>query len=111
MEGNARFEGYSLDLIDAVAKNVGFKYRFELAPDGKYGGYNKVTKKWDGLIKQLLERVIKALFVPTKFFNFTVSDTENKTSKRWKTHGPPPNFLRFLILFFYLTPGFCIKSF
>lgn len=58
LEGNARFEGYSLDLIDAVAKHIGFKYRFELTPDGRYGGYNKDTKKWDGLIKQLLERVI-----------------------------------------------------
>lgn len=57
MEGNARFEGYSIDLIDDISQILGFKYVFELVPDGKYGGYNKVTKKWDGLVKQLLDRV------------------------------------------------------
>uniref|UniRef100_A0A336KHH4 CSON010578 protein n=1 Tax=Culicoides sonorensis TaxID=179676 RepID=A0A336KHH4_CULSO len=56
LEGNARFEGYSLDLIDSIARHLGFQYRMELVPDGKYGGYNKKTKKWDGLVKQLLDR-------------------------------------------------------
>lgn len=57
LEGNARYEGYSVDLIDAISKILGFQYRFELTPDNKYGSYNKVTKKWDGLVKQLLDRV------------------------------------------------------
>lgn len=57
MEGNARFEGYSLDLIDAVAQLLGASYKFVLTPDGKYGAYNKVTKQWDGLIRQLLDGV------------------------------------------------------
>lgn len=56
-EGNDRFEGYSIDLIDSIAKILGFHYRFELVPDNKYGSFNKVTKKWDGLVKQLLDRV------------------------------------------------------
>lgn len=46
-----------MDLIDAIAKLLNFKYIFELAPDGKYGSYNKVTKTWDGLVKQLLDGV------------------------------------------------------
>lgn len=57
LTGNDRFEGYSINLIDEIAKELNFKYEFTLAPDGKYGSYNKVTKKWDGLIKQLLDRV------------------------------------------------------
>ncbi|TMW39962.1 hypothetical protein DOY81_014957, partial [Sarcophaga bullata] len=55
LEGNARYEGYSMDLIDAIAKFLNFKYEFQLAPDGKYGAYNKVTKQWDGLVRQLLD--------------------------------------------------------
>ncbi|XP_055683998.1 glutamate receptor ionotropic, kainate 2-like [Lutzomyia longipalpis] len=55
-EGNARFMGYSLDLLDGIAKILGFTYRIELVPDNRYGSFNKVTKKWDGLVKQLLER-------------------------------------------------------
>lgn len=57
LEGNDRYEGYSVDLIDAIAKILGFKYRFEVVPDGNYGSFNKVTKKWNGLVKQLLDRV------------------------------------------------------
>lgn len=59
MEGNARFEGYSLDLIDAISKTLKFNYVFELVPDGNYGSYNKDTKKWNGLVKHLLDRVSK----------------------------------------------------
>lgn len=77
-EGNQQWEGYSLDLIDAISKILHFQYRFELVPDGtnlkisfvvflkrffilffsgKYGSYNKITKQWDGLVKHLLDRV------------------------------------------------------
>lgn len=55
--GNHRYEGFSLDLIDEISKELNFKYEFYLAPDGKYGSYNKVTKKWDGLVKEILDRV------------------------------------------------------
>lgn len=57
LEGNARYEGYSMDLIDAIAKLLHFKYEFRLAPDGKYGSFNKITQEWDGLVKQLLDGV------------------------------------------------------
>lgn len=57
LEGNDRFEGYSIDLIDGISKILGFKYIFELVPDGKYGSYNKITKNWDGLVRHLLDRV------------------------------------------------------
>lgn len=57
-EGNDRYEGYSLDLIDAISKILGFKYVFELVPDNNYGNYNPETKKWDGLVRHLLDRVV-----------------------------------------------------
>lgn len=56
-EGNDRYEGYSMDLVDAIAKDLGFKYRFELVPDGQYGSLNKDTKQWNGLIRELREKV------------------------------------------------------
>lgn len=55
-EGNDRFEGYSMDLIDAIARELKFQYRFELSPNNKYGSLNKITKQWDGMVKQLLDR-------------------------------------------------------
>lgn len=55
-EGNDRFEGFSLDLIDEIAKDLNFKYKFTLAPDEQYGSYNHETKQWNGLIKELRDR-------------------------------------------------------
>lgn len=57
LTGNARYEGFSMDLIDGIAGILGFKYEFRLAEDGKYGNYDPVTKSWNGLIKDLLDRV------------------------------------------------------
>lgn len=57
LKGNAQFEGYSLDLIDGIAQILNFSYIFELVPDNKYGSYKPEKKEWDGLIKQLLDRV------------------------------------------------------
>lgn len=56
-EGNDRFEGYSMDLIDEISKILGFKYVFELVPDNAIGAYDEKTKKWNGMVKQLLDRV------------------------------------------------------
>lgn len=56
LEGNARFEGYSLDLIDGIANILKFQYRLEPVHDNAHGSFNRKTKKWNGLIKELLER-------------------------------------------------------
>lgn len=58
LEGNAQFEGYSMDLIAEIARVLNFTFKFVLAADGKYGNYDEKTKNWNGLIKDLLDRVI-----------------------------------------------------
>ncbi|CAL1681831.1 unnamed protein product [Lasius platythorax] len=50
-----RYEGYCIDLIELIAKHLGFKYTFELIP-GPYGSYDPKTKSWNGLIRRLLDR-------------------------------------------------------
>lgn len=64
--GNDRFEGYSLDLIDEISKLLGFKYEFYIVADNGYGGYNKETKKWNGLVKELMDHVSRVLPVFAK---------------------------------------------
>ncbi|KRF81168.1 glutamate receptor ionotropic, kainate 2 isoform X2 [Drosophila virilis] len=53
--GNARYEGYSMDLIDNIARMLNFKYEFRMSPDGKYGSLNKATQTWDGIVRQLID--------------------------------------------------------
>ncbi|KAF7991156.1 hypothetical protein HCN44_002718 [Aphidius gifuensis] len=47
--GNERYEGFCIDLLREIAQMVGFTYRIELVPDGKYGVYNYETKEWNGI--------------------------------------------------------------
>lgn len=46
-----------MDLIDEISKIQHFKYEFHVIPNIGIGSYNKDTKKWDGLIKELLDHV------------------------------------------------------
>lgn len=57
LEGNARYEGFSVDLIDAIAKDLKFKYEIYLVKDNNYGNLDKKTNEWNGLVKELLDRV------------------------------------------------------
>jgi len=43
LSGNAQFEGYGIDLIHEISKILGFNYSIRLAPDGRYGGFNRET--------------------------------------------------------------------
>lgn len=56
LSGNAQFEGYNVDLIYEISRLLGFNYTFRVVPDGRYGSYNKQTKEWDGMIKELLDQ-------------------------------------------------------
>ncbi|KAK6633916.1 hypothetical protein RUM44_004523 [Polyplax serrata] len=49
-------EGFCIDLLDAIAKLVGFKYNISLVPDGKYGVYDYKTGEWNGMVRQLIDK-------------------------------------------------------
>ncbi|XP_066598064.1 glutamate receptor ionotropic, kainate 2-like isoform X4 [Prorops nasuta] len=54
--GNARYEGFCIDLLKEIAQMVGFAYRIDLVPDGKYGVYNYETGEWNGIVRQLMDK-------------------------------------------------------
>lgn len=55
--GNDRFTGFSIELLKKIAEKVHFKYVLEVVQDGKYGVYNEETGEWNGVMKQLIEKV------------------------------------------------------
>lgn len=55
--GNDRYEGFCIDLLREIAKMVGFEYRIELVPDGKYGVIDLDTGEWNGIVRQLMDKV------------------------------------------------------
>ena len=54
--GNERYEGFSADLAERVAKLVGFDFVIQLVKDGKYGEKIK-DGTWNGMVGELTRRV------------------------------------------------------
>ena len=57
MVGNARYEGFCVDLIDEISQVLGFNYTLKLSADGKHGKYDDKTNRWNGMIGELLDQV------------------------------------------------------
>nr|CAH7752042.1 unnamed protein product [Callosobruchus chinensis] len=104
LTGNAQFEGYAVDLVHEISRVLGFNYSIRLVPDGGYGSYNKETKEWDGLIRELLDQKAdmavadltitydreQAVDFTMPFMNLGISILYRKPIKQ------PPNLFSFL---------------
>ena len=67
LEGNDKFEGYCIDLLEEINNIFPFNYNISLARDGAYGAYNNKTKQWSGMVAELINGVrnqTKRLFTP-----------------------------------------------
>ncbi|CAH1126003.1 unnamed protein product [Ceutorhynchus assimilis] len=104
LTGNAQFEGYAVDLIHEISRTLGFNYTIKLAPDGRYGSFNKETNEWDGMIRELLDQKAdlaiadltitydreQAVDFTMPFMNLGISILYRKPIKQ------PPNLFSFL---------------
>ena len=61
-DGSFSYEGYCIDLLKELARNLKFKYEIYPSPDGLYGAetYNGT---WDGMIGELIRKVCKYHYV------------------------------------------------
>lgn len=57
LTGNAMFEGFCIDLLKSIAAQVGFHFVLRLVPDHTYGVYDHETKEWNGIVKELMDKV------------------------------------------------------
>lgn len=64
LTGNAQYEGFCIDLLKAIATQVGFQYTIRLVPDNMYGVYDPETKTWNGIVRELMERVSNGQLTP-----------------------------------------------
>ncbi|CAG9789787.1 unnamed protein product [Diatraea saccharalis] len=56
LQGNARFEGFCIDLLGRVAARAGFHYKLRLVPDNMYGARDPDTGHWNGIVRELMDR-------------------------------------------------------
>ena len=54
---NDQFEGFCVDLLKAIAEMLTFQYELYLVPDGKYGAENTTTGEWNGLVREIIDKV------------------------------------------------------
>nr|XP_032800504.1 glutamate receptor 4-like isoform X5 [Petromyzon marinus] len=54
LRGNARYEGYVVDLAEELSRALGFSYVLSLVPDGRYGRREPGTRVWQGMIGEVL---------------------------------------------------------
>lgn len=57
-----RYKGFSIDVLDALAKILGFKYDIYQVGDGKYGSALP-NGSWNGMIGELIGKVGGFLFI------------------------------------------------
>ncbi|XP_015787527.1 glutamate receptor ionotropic, kainate 2-like [Tetranychus urticae] len=54
--GNDKFEGFCIDLLEAISKSLGFKYNLYEVPDKKFGAENTTTGEWNGLVREIIDK-------------------------------------------------------
>ena len=61
-DGSVSYEGYCIDLLNELARNLKFTYEIYLTPDGMYGAETE-NGTWNGMIGELLNEVCLLYFV------------------------------------------------
>jgi len=85
--GNSRFYGFCVDLLERVARDVGFDYILDLVPDKKYGARDAETGEWNGMVLQLMQHVSLLSFHFSFSFNvfpFRKNETDNARVVRFR---------------------------
>ncbi|CAH0391759.1 unnamed protein product [Bemisia tabaci] len=53
--GNWKFSGYCIDLIEEIKSQIGFEYEIYVVPDNNFGNMDE-NGQWNGMIKELVEK-------------------------------------------------------
>ncbi|KAK4291014.1 hypothetical protein Pmani_036144, partial [Petrolisthes manimaculis] len=55
LTGNARYEGFSVDMLEHIASITGFSYTIHVSPSRTYGIQDPETGEWNGIVRELQE--------------------------------------------------------
>ncbi|KAG1662341.1 Glutamate receptor ionotropic, kainate 2 [Nymphon striatum] len=81
LTGNARYEGYCIDLLDEIAKKLKFKFEIHINEEKKPGKKDNKTGKWNGMIGELMRgRYVQTITIPipenlTPLFRYVAMST------------------------------------
>lgn len=66
LRGNNRFHGYCVDLLDEISKILKFNYTIKPVDDGKYGAPVGPKNEWNGMVRELIDKVRACKFIVKK---------------------------------------------
>lgn len=55
-DGSYSYEGYCIDLLNELARNLKFTYEIYVSPDGMYGAETE-NGTWNGMIGEIVNEV------------------------------------------------------
>lgn len=56
LDGTVEYEGFAIDLLNAIAEELHFNYTITIVKDGQYGGEDPKTGKWNGMVGELIDQ-------------------------------------------------------
>lgn len=56
-DSSARYEGFCIDLLNAIAKALHFNYEIYEVEDNRFGAQDETTGEWQGLVRELIDKV------------------------------------------------------
>lgn len=59
-EDGVRYEGYTIDILDEIARRLSFEYSFHYVQDGEYGVLRS-DGTWSGIIGEVARGVSKTI--------------------------------------------------
>jgi ionotropic glutamate receptor len=57
LKGNKKYKGFCVDLLQQIAKICNFTYEIRQVNDNLHGSYSNITKKWNGLVGEIIDKV------------------------------------------------------
>nr|XP_032516938.1 glutamate receptor ionotropic, kainate 2 [Danaus plexippus plexippus] len=114
LEGNDRYEGFGIEIIEELAKMNEFNYTFDIQTDGVYGSYDAKIGKWTGMMEKIMDGRAdfaitdltitaarqKVVDFTSPFMNLGITILFKKPSKQ------PPDLFSFISPFSYAVWGY-----
>jgi len=65
---NDNFEGFCVDLLDEISKILLFNYTLRVVEDGRYGAPVGPKAEWNGMVRELMDKVDHIILIFRELF-------------------------------------------
>lgn len=74
LNGNDRYEGFAVELIQRLAERLGFNYTFVMHKDDVYGAFDTKTNTSTGMIREIMIGVRYTYYTYTLYYIYNFQE-------------------------------------